>query len=168
MALEWRTRGIPFRRAARRVGDARTFLAACLVGLVGCVGCHRNVLDAGSLPPAMCANPSISVQGLDLSRLARPQPSGKLIQPGDQLEMSVVSGADDESGAPFRLRCAIAQNYSLPGLPFETHRSGWYPWEFGRRYKVHRTQLYPGTLSRHLRMPRLWQILVVIGPNAPA
>ena len=26
----------------------------------------------------------------------------------------------DESGAPFRLRCAIAQNHSLPGLRFET------------------------------------------------
>ena len=26
----------------------------------------------------------------------------------------------DESGQPFRLRCAIAQNHSLPGLPFET------------------------------------------------
>ena len=26
----------------------------------------------------------------------------------------------DEDGAPFRLRCAIAQNHSLPGLPFET------------------------------------------------
>ncbi len=26
----------------------------------------------------------------------------------------------DESGAPFRLRCAIAQNHSLPGLPFAT------------------------------------------------
>ena len=26
----------------------------------------------------------------------------------------------DDNGAPFRLRCAIAQNHSLPGLPFET------------------------------------------------
>ncbi|MES2177274.1 MAG: HD domain-containing phosphohydrolase [Gemmatimonadota bacterium] len=26
----------------------------------------------------------------------------------------------DENGAPFRLRCAIAQNHSLPGLPFHT------------------------------------------------
>ena len=26
----------------------------------------------------------------------------------------------DDSGAPYRLRCAIAQNHSLPGLPFET------------------------------------------------
>ncbi len=26
----------------------------------------------------------------------------------------------DESGTPFRLRCAIAQNHSLPGLPFAT------------------------------------------------
>ncbi|MDQ2664452.1 MAG: GAF domain-containing protein [Gemmatimonadota bacterium] len=26
----------------------------------------------------------------------------------------------DDTGAPYRLRCAIAQNHSLPGLPFET------------------------------------------------
>jgi hypothetical protein len=49
-----------------------------------------------------------------------------------------------------------------PGMPFETHRSGWFPWEFARRWKLHRWQLYPGYLSKHLRLPRLWQQLVVI------
>src|SRR5574341_1579427 len=28
--------------------------------------------------------------------------------------------------------------------PYETHRSGWYPWEFGRRFRVHRLRMYAG------------------------
>lgn len=51
----------------------------------------------------------------------------------------------------------------IPGMPFETHRSGWFPWEFGRRHTLHRWQVYPGHLTRTLRLPRLWQLLVVVG-----
>jgi hypothetical protein len=54
----------------------------------------------------------------------------------------------------------------IPGQPFETHRSGWQPWEFGRRYRVVRRQVVPGHFTRWLRLPRLWQILVVIAPRA--
>lgn len=50
-----------------------------------------------------------------------------------------------------------------PETPYETHRSGWYPWEFGKRYRVHKLRLYPGARSRWLRTPRLWQIMVLIG-----
>ena len=50
----------------------------------------------------------------------------------------------------------------IPGQPFETHRSGWQPWEFGRRYRVVRREVFPGHFTRWLRLPRLWQILVVI------
>lgn len=50
----------------------------------------------------------------------------------------------------------------IPGMPFETHRSGWFPWEFSRRYRVHETQLFPGHFTKHLRLPRLWQQLVVV------
>lgn len=53
----------------------------------------------------------------------------------------------------------------IPGQPFETHRSGWYPWEFGSRYRVHRWQVYPGHYSRFLRRPRLWQILVLLSAH---
>ena len=49
------------------------------------------------------------------------------------------------------------------GQPFETHRSGWYPWDFGRRYRVHAWRVFPGHLTRYLRLPRLWQIAVLIG-----
>ncbi len=51
----------------------------------------------------------------------------------------------------------------IPGMPFETHRSGWLPWEFGKRYRVHRRSVFPGHFTRYLRLPRLWQILVLLG-----
>ena len=51
----------------------------------------------------------------------------------------------------------------IPGMPYETHRSGWLPWEFRGRFRVHRTRVFPGHYTRHLRLPRLWQLLVVIG-----
>lgn len=51
----------------------------------------------------------------------------------------------------------------IPGQPFETHRSGWHPWEFGRRFRLHEWRVFPGHFSRWLKLPRLWQVLVVIG-----
>lgn len=49
-----------------------------------------------------------------------------------------------------------------PHLPFEMHRSGWYPWEFGGRFRVHHLRLYGGARSRWLRLPRAWQILALL------
>lgn len=57
------------------------------------------------------------------------------------------------------------QEYSE--LPYETHRSGWYPWQFNGRYRVHGLRVYPGARSRHLRLPRLWQFLVVLSARSP-
>uniref|UniRef100_A0A832I2G0 Class I SAM-dependent methyltransferase n=1 Tax=Eiseniibacteriota bacterium TaxID=2212470 RepID=A0A832I2G0_UNCEI len=51
----------------------------------------------------------------------------------------------------------------VPGQPFETHRSGWHPWDFSRRYRLHRWSAFPGHRTRHLRLPRLWQLLAVVG-----
>ena len=51
----------------------------------------------------------------------------------------------------------------IPGMPYETHRSGWYPWDFGSRVLVHRWEIFPGHYTRHLRLPRLWQLLAVVG-----
>jgi len=59
---------------------------------------------------------------------------------------------------PFGFR---RQNY--PDRPFETHRSGWYPWDFARRFRLHRWRIFPGAFSRALARPRLWQILAVVG-----
>jgi len=51
----------------------------------------------------------------------------------------------------------------IAGMPWETHRSGWYPWEFGREYHVFRWSVFPGHYSKFLRRPRLWQVLVLLG-----
>lgn len=50
----------------------------------------------------------------------------------------------------------------IPGMPWETHRSGWYPWEFGSRYRVHRWSVFPGHHSKFFRRPRLFQVLVLL------
>ncbi len=50
----------------------------------------------------------------------------------------------------------------IPGQPFETHRSGWYPWHFRRRYRIHDLRIFPGHKSRYLRIPKLWQFVVLL------
>jgi len=48
-----------------------------------------------------------------------------------------------------------------PELPYETHRSGWWPWDFSG-YTVHQLSIYPGHFTRHLRLPRHWQMLALV------
>lgn len=50
----------------------------------------------------------------------------------------------------------------IPGMPYETHRSGWYPGDFGRRYRLRKWAVFPGHLTRHLKLPRLWQLLALV------
>ncbi len=77
-------------------------LTVAVVSTLLLAGCQRgNLIKARSLPPALAATPCVNVQSLDLSRLAQPQADGKLIQPGDQIEMVVASGAPDETLQPF-------------------------------------------------------------------
>jgi SAM-dependent methyltransferase len=53
----------------------------------------------------------------------------------------------------------------IEGQPWETHRSGWLPWEFDRRHRVIRWSLFPGHYTRFLRRPRLYQVMVLIEPR---
>lgn len=55
-----------------------------------------------------------------------------------------------------------------PDLPYETHCSGWYPWEFGRRYRVRAWSVFPGHFTRYLCLPRLWQFAVLLEARTPA
>lgn len=50
----------------------------------------------------------------------------------------------------------------VAGLPFETHRSGWYPWDFSGRVRVDAWRIFPGHFSRWLRLPRLWQLMALV------
>jgi SAM-dependent methyltransferase len=50
----------------------------------------------------------------------------------------------------------------IPGMPFETHRSGWYPWDFSKRVHVESWRIFPGHYSRWLRLPKMWQLMAVV------
>jgi SAM-dependent methyltransferase len=50
----------------------------------------------------------------------------------------------------------------IPEQEYETHRSGWHPWDFWGRYQVHLMRAFPGHFTRYLRLPRLWQLLVLL------
>jgi SAM-dependent methyltransferase len=51
----------------------------------------------------------------------------------------------------------------IPGMPYETHRSGWRPVDFRSRYRVEAMHQFPGRYSRWLRLPRLWQLVALVG-----
>lgn len=54
------------------------------------------------------------------------------------------------------------RHQEIPGMPFETHRSGWLPWDFTKRYHVRKWSVFPGHRTRHLKLPRLWQVLALV------
>jgi len=56
----------------------------------------------------------------------------------------------------------------IPGMPYETHRSGWLPWDFTGRYRVHKWTAFPGHRSRHLGIPKMWQLMVLLSRRDPA
>jgi polysaccharide export outer membrane protein len=72
----------------------------CLaVLLAGNVGCRRGVMyQARSLPPELVACRSSSLQNVDLSRLARSVGNSEVLYPGDVVEITIATGADE--GAP--------------------------------------------------------------------
>lgn len=50
----------------------------------------------------------------------------------------------------------------IPGMPYETHRSGWYPWDLSRHARVESWSVFPGHFTRWLRLPRLWQLVALV------
>ena len=55
----------------------------------------------------------------------------------------------------------------IPGQPYEMHRSGWYPWEFRHDYRIHALRVFPGHFSRYLKVPKMWQFVVVLSSLRP-
>lgn len=51
----------------------------------------------------------------------------------------------------------------IPEMPYETHRSGWTLGDFRKRYRLYRWGVFPGHRTRYLKLPRLWQILALVG-----
>lgn len=75
------------------------------VGLLFCLpGCRANLYDARSLPARYAAPPTVDVRSLDLSGLARAKTSSQVLQHGDVMEVTVVTGAVGEVPDQWALR----------------------------------------------------------------
>ena len=67
-----------------------------------------------SLPPSYRAPPVVDVQSLDLSRLAPAEVSSEIVQAGDVLGVTVVTGAVGETPESWPLRVAKDGTVNLP------------------------------------------------------
>ena len=87
---------IHFRRLAWIIAAATAVIST---------GCQRGMYNASSLPAELVASPAIDVRALDLSRLASASSNSQLIGPGDTLNMTVVTGAEERQpdGWPLRV-----------------------------------------------------------------
>ena len=93
----------------------KSTLLATSLGLVVCLsGCHRAIYDARTLPPSYRAPPVVDVQSLDLSRLAPVEVSREIVQTGDVLDVTVVTGAAGEIPERWPLRVARDGTVNLP------------------------------------------------------
>ena len=83
-------------------------LVACLVGS----GCQSAMYTPYSLPTEYVAPPIIRQDALDLSRLTGPAARNDVIQPGDQLSVSVATGIEDSE--PWLVRVSSIGALNIP------------------------------------------------------
>ena len=72
---------------------ARALFFVCLSSLAA--GCHTATYHAANLPPFLQAEPPLSREDFDLSRLSGPPARNDVIRPGDQILVSVATGLEN-------------------------------------------------------------------------
>lgn len=101
----------PERKATTR-GPGSVRLVLGLVCLL--VGCHQTGLAPSSLPAEYVASPAVNLSSLDLSRLASPPANGSMIIPGDMLNVTVATGAEERQPTPWPLTVADDGTVEIP------------------------------------------------------
>lgn len=97
------------------------------VALCAAPGCARHVLKPHQLPPDLVAAPVIDVETIDLTQLTGYTVSTELIEPGDLLEVTLISGYSERGSASSPVRVAdngmanipLLGNVALAGLELE-------------------------------------------------
>lgn len=77
-------------------------------------GCQQAVFDAQSLPPQFAARPVFDVSTLDLAKLANSTYGSEQILPGDTLELTVLTGAEEDEPTTWPLRVADNGGVEVP------------------------------------------------------
>lgn len=69
---------------------------------------------AGSLPPELVAAKPTGLESIDYTRLASSNVNSDLIYPGDLLEITIATGAEERAPTPWQLRLAEDGTVNLP------------------------------------------------------
>ena len=88
------------------ISEILAFVAKALLALqlLGGIGCSRTMYTAKSLPDRFAAPPVVPKDAVDLSRLAGPPARNDVVQPGDQVEVSIATGIEEADPPIWPLR----------------------------------------------------------------
>jgi polysaccharide export outer membrane protein len=89
-----------------------TLLLCALCTVLG--GCHHKYYQPGSLPLQYAATTATDARRVDLSRLARSSQPGDVIYPGDVLDVTIVTGFDEQAPQQWPLRVSDNGQIDLP------------------------------------------------------
>lgn len=88
--------------------------ARLLLLVVFASGCQQGMYNATSLPQELAVRPLVDTSLLDLARLSSNSSSSQRINPGDQLSVTVVTGAEDEAPSAWPVRIADDGTARIP------------------------------------------------------
>lgn len=77
-------------------------------------GCQQGMYDATSLPQELSVRPLVDTTMLDLARLSSNSSTSQRINPGDQLSVTVVTGAEEETPDAWPVRVADDGTARIP------------------------------------------------------
>jgi len=98
------------------IGRMQSYWYLALISTLLAGGCQRGVYRAAKLPAEFQAPANISAQSLDLSKVGTSSASSEIIQPGDLLEVAVVTGLEEnqEQLTQWPLRVADDGTVNVP------------------------------------------------------
>lgn len=120
-AIPWyrrSVRNLPMTRSTKNDGclSRRTWLTTCVVLLCVHAGCQTGAYRASQLPDEFRCAPVKNTDAISISNASRPGQNSSLIGPGDTLEITVLTGREDEEPTPIKSLVANDGTIMLPSI----------------------------------------------------
>jgi len=94
----------------------RPAVVVCLLGLLSLAGCHQQYYSPHNLPEQLAALPPRDVESLDLSKFVHAAARSDSIYAGDVLDVTIATGAEQETPPTWTLRTAEDGTVAVPLL----------------------------------------------------
>ena len=104
------------RRTFQRVAACATWATVAFTLIAAAGGCASGSFYASNLPGRYQAPPFVASSQADLARFAVAKASSDVISSGDVLEITIVSGAEEQRPAPWVLRVDASGGLDLPHI----------------------------------------------------